>query len=247
MDVLWKSSWKYSEAATGGVFNKRLQHRCFPVSIARFFRTPILKNIFERLFLIIVERYYVYHQESVALFFCLFWITYIIFSLLGLVLLPQWLAIIFLLLHVMISVMSTLNMAQTLTVKIIRLSNWYLIFLGLDLTCEFVEQIYSEIFFHLDQLLWTSNENDDYDKRFLAIIAWQNTAQKMKFFIKDFFSKCDQIRNFLRIWSHLLRKSLMENFIFCGLKPHLASILDRNSAKGFYYLEPQNLSSYPLE
>ena len=38
---------------------------------------------------------------------------------------------------------------------------------------------------------------------------------KMKFSIKDFFSKCDQIRSFLRIWSHLLKKSLMENFIFC--------------------------------
>ena len=41
------------------------------------------------------------------------------------------------------------------------------------------------------------------------------TAQKMKFSIKDFFSKCDQIRSFLRIWSHLLKKSSMENFIFC--------------------------------
>ena len=36
----------------------------------------------------------------------------------------------------------------------------------------------------------------------------------MKFTIKDFFSKCDQIRSFLRIWSHLLKKPLMENFIF---------------------------------
>ena len=35
----------------------------------------------------------------------------------------------------------------------------------------------------------------------------------MKFSIKDFFSKYDQIRS-LRIWLHLLRKSLMENFIF---------------------------------
>ena len=40
------------------------------------------------------------------------------------------------------------------------------------------------------------------------------TAQKMKFSIKDFFSKCDKIRIFLRIWSHVLKKSLMENFIF---------------------------------
>ena len=29
-----------------------------------------------------------------------------------------------------------------------------------------------------------------------------------------FFSKCDQIRSFLRFCSHLLNKSLMENFIF---------------------------------
>ena len=40
------------------------------------------------------------------------------------------------------------------------------------------------------------------------------TAQKMKFSITDFFSKCNQIRSLLRIWSHLLKKSVMENFIF---------------------------------
>ena len=40
-----------------------------------------------------------------------------------------------------------------------------------------------------------------------------NTAQETKFSIKDFFSKCDQIRRKLRIWLHLLNKSLMENFI----------------------------------
>ena len=39
----------------------------------------------------------------------------------------------------------------------------------------------------------------------------------MKFFTQDFFSKCDQICRKLRIWSHLLQKSLMENFIFCTL------------------------------
>ena len=38
----------------------------------------------------------------------------------------------------------------------------------------------------------------------------------MKFSIKVFFSKSDQIRRKLRIWSHLLRKSLMENFIHCA-------------------------------
>ena len=35
----------------------------------------------------------------------------------------------------------------------------------------------------------------------------------MKFSIKDFFSKCDQIHSFLT----LLEKSLMENFIFCAV------------------------------
>ena len=34
---------------------------------------------------------------------------------------------------------------------------------------------------------------------------------------QDFFSKCDQIRRFLRIWSHLLKKPSMENFIFCAV------------------------------
>ena len=33
----------------------------------------------------------------------------------------------------------------------------------------------------------------------------------MKFPNKDFLNKCDQTR----IWSQLLKKSLMENFIFC--------------------------------
>ena len=43
------------------------------------------------------------------------------------------------------------------------------------------------------------------------------TAQKTKFSIKGFFSICDQISRKLRIWSHLLKKSLMENFIFCAV------------------------------
>ena len=44
-----------------------------------------------------------------------------------------------------------------------------------------------------------------------------HTAQKMKFSIKDFFSKCDHIRSILWIWSQLLKKSLMKNFIFCAV------------------------------
>ena len=45
-----------------------------------------------------------------------------------------------------------------------------------------------------------------------------NTAQKKKISIEDLFSKCDQICNFLQIWSHLLKQSLMENFIFSTAK-----------------------------
>ena len=37
----------------------------------------------------------------------------------------------------------------------------------------------------------------------------------MKFSTKDFSRKYDQMRSFLRIWSHLLTKSLTENFISC--------------------------------
>ena len=48
-------------------------------------------------------------------------------------------------------------------------------------------------------------------------ITFSVTTQKMKFSIKDFSSKCDQIRRKLRIWSFLLEKPLMENFIFCAV------------------------------
>ena len=45
-----------------------------------------------------------------------------------------------------------------------------------------------------------------------------SAVQKMKFPIKDFFSKCDQIRKKLFFCPHLLKKSLMENFIFCAVQ-----------------------------
>ena len=52
-------------------------------------------------------------------------------------------------------------------------------------------------------------------KEALSTIFNFPTAQIMKLSIVDFFSKCDQIRNLLRIWSHLLKKPLMEILIFC--------------------------------
>ena len=58
-----------------------------------------------------------------------------------------------------------------------------------------------------------------------------HTAQKMKFSGKDLFSICDQIRSYLHIWSYLLKKSLMENFIFCaviGLRKSFQNSGDQN-------------------
>ena len=52
---------------------------------------------------------------------------------------------------------------------------------------------------------------------FTVSTKWMITTQKIKFSIKDFSSKCDQIGRKLRIWSHLLKKSLMENFTFCAV------------------------------
>ena len=43
-----------------------------------------------------------------------------------------------------------------------------------------------------------------------------NTAQKMNFSIKDFFSK--DFFSFVGIWSRLLKKSLMKNFTFCAVQ-----------------------------
>ena len=50
---------------------------------------------------------------------------------------------------------------------------------------------------------------------YLIFILFSHHCLKMKFPVKNFFGKCYQIRSFLRFWSHLLRKSLTENFIFC--------------------------------
>ena len=48
----------------------------------------------------------------------------------------------------------------------------------------------------------------------INVLVISITEQKKTFSVKDIFNKCDQIRSFLRIWSHLLKKSLMENFFF---------------------------------
>ena len=51
----------------------------------------------------------------------------------------------------------------------------------------------------------------------IIVYETNNTAQKVKFSIKDFFSKCNQICSFRQTRSHLLKKSLMKYFIFCAV------------------------------
>ena len=48
----------------------------------------------------------------------------------------------------------------------------------------------------------------------VEVVERSDTAPSMKFPIKDFFSYCDQIHCFLRIWSHLLKKPSMEKPTF---------------------------------
>ena len=52
-------------------------------------------------------------------------------------------------------------------------------------------------------------------RRIISILHILSLHKKWSFSIKDIFSKCDQIRSFLRIWLHLLKKFILENFFFC--------------------------------
>ena len=65
----------------------------------------------------------------------------------------------------------------------------------------------------------------------------EDTTQKMKFSIRNFFSKCDQIRSFLRIWPNSLEKSLVENLNFCALRHQQLGYVT------ILYLTDQNLIS----
>ena len=87
--------------------------------------------------------------------------------------------------------------------------NWEVLLIHLN----YLPEVFATFLNHLNYLfqileIW---------RFFIFIIIF--IAKKMKFSIKDFCSKCDQIPSFLRIWSHFLKKSLVENFIFCVVFP----------------------------
>ena len=56
------------------------------------------------------------------------------------------------------------------------------------------------------------------------------TAHKMKFSITDLFNKCDQIRR-----SHLQKKSVIENFIFCAVL-----VVCYGATQSFFRPQPSN-------
>ena len=65
----------------------------------------------------------------------------------------------------------------------------------------------------------------------------RTTAQKNKIFpIKNLFTKCDQICKKLRIWSHLLKKSLLENFIFCAVNIwRILSLFEKSNCSLYFF------------
>ena len=65
----------------------------------------------------------------------------------------------------------------------------------------------------------------------------------MKFSIKDFLSKCDQIRSFLRIWSHLLKKYLTENFIFCAVDTLTNTLKSCSALQSCAFVDHLNIQS----
>ena len=70
----------------------------------------------------------------------------------------------------------------------------------------------------MPRIKYNFNKKVDFEYHLILWRSYEETLQeKMRLSIKDFFSKCDQIRSFQRIWSHLLKKFLMENFIFCAV------------------------------
>ena len=73
---------------------------------------------------------------------------------------------------------------------------------------------YAYPFFNMHErikLFWVSKKwnSESFNWRDSSVV----TPQKLKFSFKNFFSKWDQIRRKLRIWSHIL----MENFTFCAV------------------------------
>ena len=84
-----------------------------------------------------------------------------------------------------------------------NLMTFYVINLKIWSILSFYKRIWSS--FSTTFYVWFFMKN-------ICLFIFYYATQKMKFSIKDLFSKCDRISRKPRIWSHLLRKSLMKNF-----------------------------------
>ena len=89
------------------------------------------------------------------------------------------------------------------SVPSVQFSNWYL-------DRKSLNSMYWQV-----TVSCTCANFSNFKRRGKSIFLKKSLHKKMKLSIKDFFSKWDQIRRKLHIWSHLLKKSLRENFIFC--------------------------------
>ena len=66
-EVFYKESCTIKNFITCNFIKKRLQHKCFPVNIARFLRKPNLKNICERLLLHYLIQYFTGYPANIYL------------------------------------------------------------------------------------------------------------------------------------------------------------------------------------
>ena len=81
---------------------------------------------------------------------------------------------------------------------------------------------FSESLLESRSRMWYKNFKENIFDCFWLVLYWNMslliyTVQKMKLSITDFFSKCEKILKKPRIWSHLPKKSVIENFIFCAV------------------------------
>ena len=95
------------------------------------------------------------------------------------------------------------------------------------ISCKFCEISKNTFFYRIPlvsasempRIKYNFNQKVDFEYHPILWRSYEETLQeKMRLSIKDFFSKCDQSRSFMRIWSHLIKKSWMENLIFCAVR-----------------------------
>ena len=66
------------------------------------------------------------------------------------------------------------------------------------------------------------------EEQMLDVRFSEDTAQKKNFSMKDLLSKCDQVLWKLQTCLHLMKKSLIENLIFCKVDKIVQAQSDRS-------------------